>query len=107
METPPTPTGTTEPQIATAEAVACSDLVAGESVSWTHVRHRGRSIDMTRREGTVIGVYEGKAECWRVKHRSKELIIHRSHLRRIKEPSTLDEMLNIGRKPATVKGEPR
>ena len=101
METTPTPTGKTEPQVATAKAVACSDLVAGDLVRWTHFRTQGSSTHMTTRTGKVIGRSTIDPELWTVKWRGKQVRLHRTHLRRLHETSTLNEIFDAITKPAT------
>ena len=91
----------------TEVAVISSPLLAGERVRWTHMHQRGSSIQMTTREGVVIGPSKEKAECWLVKHRGKQIRIHRSQLRRLNENSTLNEIFAAITKPANEKAHLR
>lgn len=92
---------------ASGAQVPCISLLAGDRVTWTSVRVRGRSMDLTLREGVVVGPSDKLTECVLVKRLGKVTPIHRANLRRNGQRSTLDELVDemAGRPKANAKAE--
>jgi len=99
----------TAPTTDAGAVVPSGDLLAGDRVTWTSIRVRGRSMDLTLREGVVVGPCDKVPACVLVKRRGKVMPIHRANLRREGKRSTLDEMVDemAGRPKANAPRQPR
>lgn len=75
------------------------ELSPGDLVTWTHIVPCGRSINLTTREGKVMGRSAADPECYTVRWRGRRLRIHETHLRRQGERTTLTEFV-MGREEA-------